>query len=93
MDKLDQIVEQELNRIKDDFVPLFYKDFLGLSLMVWNKPELHADYCATEPYDRDGSVPLVFVQVAWFELMFYNRTIYNYLYKRDRGYLPEVLGE
>ena len=71
--------------------PLWYGDVLNLSFFIWSKPELNVEVCETEPYERDGSIPLIFLQIGWLEVMFYNHRLYNFLYNRKYGYLPEIL--
>jgi len=73
--------------------PLITLDVGVVTVFVWRKPGMHAEAMDTEPYERNGKIPLVFIQFGFIELCFYSHMVYNYLYKREYGCLPEVVGE
>ena len=66
--------------------PIFDFSILGVSFLLWNKPETHLDLCETSPYAPDGDVPLIFIQLAYFEIMFYNKWLYKKIYKKRYGW-------
>ena len=69
-------------------LPLWHVHALGLSFAVYRKAELSIEPLETEPYQFDGSIPLIFVRVAWFEWMFENKWLYTKIYVKKFGRIP-----
>ena len=87
--KLDDL-NKEIKKV-DIPVPLGVFDFLGVSVFIWKKPEVHLELVETWPYAPDGDVPMLMVQFAWFEIMFYSKPLYRFFYKRKYGRNPSGL--
>ena len=68
-----------------DYEPRIDENFWGINLSVYRKPELYLELCETRPYAPDGTSPLIFMKLGIFHIMFENKRIYNYLYKRKFG--------
>jgi len=73
----------------EEYYPLWSTDIGPVSLFVWRKPELKLETLETYPYQLDGSMPMIFAQAAWFELIFEWPWLYKIIYKRKYGYLPD----
>lgn len=71
--------------------PLYSHYFFGLYFLIHAKPELYFTALETEPYTPNGDIPVVFIQIAWFEFIFNNLFLYKIFYKREHGYLPDGL--
>lgn len=63
------------------------KDFhiFNISFFVWKKSSFHFDILETYPYAEDGDVPAVFVRFSHFEILFYSKLIYKFIYKKRHG--------
>jgi hypothetical protein len=87
---LDEKIRESM---KDVVIPLPVSEIyaFGVSLFIWKEAKFEIDICETEPYQPDGSVPMLFFRFAWFELVFQNKTIYKFFYKRKLGYEPRGL--
>lgn len=86
---LDQQIKDSIKDI--DFpIPLFDFSILNVSFLMWKKPEFHILALETRPYEPDGTTPLIMVQFAFFELLFYNKTLHRLIYRLKNGYDTEV---
>jgi len=71
--------------------PIFFKTVLGITLFVWKKFILEKGIITTEPYTWDGDYPIIYFRLGWLELMFENKRLYKFLYKREYGFCPRGL--
>lgn len=81
---IDQIL-REIDCTDID-TPIFDFYILGINFSLWKTPELSVTLCETSPYAPDGEVPLIFIRLAYLEIMFYNKPLYNYIYKKKYGW-------
>lgn len=84
-------LEEKIRKI-DIPIPIYDTQIFGLSIWIWkefHKPEL--EIVETYPYEPDGTTPLIFARCGWVELVFENKMLYKFLYKRKHGYYPMAL--
>ena len=89
---IDDKIKQYMDGVKVPTTIFEYHKF-GVSLFVWKLPEFYVDVIETEPYQLDGSVPLLMIKIGFVELMFENKLLYKIIYKRKNGFTPMGLEE
>lgn len=57
----------------------------GVTFLFWKKWEFGYQLCETEPYARDGDVPIVFLLLGFIEIAVENSWLYRRLYKKRYG--------
>lgn len=71
-------------------IPILHFSLFGLSFLIWKDFKFLIEFCETEPYTPNGDIPLIFVQFGWLALVFENKMIYKFMYKRKYGYELEI---
>lgn len=79
-----------MNDLEIDYsaLPVWSAHAFGVSFSIYRKAELSIEPLETEPYQFDGSIPLIFIRVAWFEWMLENKWLYTKLYVKKFGRIP-----
>lgn len=73
--------------------PLFHVSIGGVSIFINKSLQWGIEAIETEPYERDGKIPLVFIFLGPLELLFYSERLYKYAYVKERGYRPYGLSQ
>jgi hypothetical protein len=76
---------------ENSYIPLASTTIFGMTISIIKKPEFSIEILETEPYARDGEVPMIFVQLAWVDITFENKWLYKKLYFNKHGWMPPGL--
>lgn len=80
---------EEVFKDKDDLPsPIYDFQISGLSILIWKEFRFGVELLETYPYKEDGEVPMLFILIGPIELIFENKWIYRYLYKRKYKHDP-----
>jgi len=81
-----EMIKDSISKVEiDNTIPLFDFHIFGVGFYINRKPELYFEICETFPYAPDGEVPLIFINVAWFEIIFESKWLYKKVYDRRYG--------
>ena len=81
----------EMNTDDIEYTPLLQLDTSLVSVYIWKKPKISIEALETQPYEFDGSIPMVFIQMGWLEFIVTNKWLYKKVYTRKYGYCPQGL--
>lgn len=88
MKTLKEMEKAAKEAITDFPVPLYDAQIFGVSFFVNRRLDFGLFLVETEPYELDGTTPLIVVQFLWFEFIFENKRLYKYLYNKKYGFNP-----
>ncbi len=71
--------------------PLLSFYLFGVNFYVWRDFEVSIEPLETRPYAPDGSIPLIFLRLGFFEVNFESKYFYKKLYISKYEYEPEGL--
>lgn len=92
MNHIDKSINDAIRNVKHE-EPLLCFSLWVSTVFIWRSFEVYIEAIETEPYELDGTTPLITLRIGWVEIMFESKQLYRIIYKRKWGFTPLGLKE